>query len=129
MFQRAWAWLGARMATFLTTVSVLTYILNVAFARPGPYCSIVTFYDQEADFPHHSGHVSRATGALTLLSGKNRSAKTLIAEAILQVFISRIVLGMHYFADVIGAVFLLLETQKILTLATSLLSLPERFTF
>ena len=112
---------AAKLAAFLIIVSVLTYLIKATFARPRPHCSNVTVYDQEADFSYPSGHVSRATGALNLLSGKNRATKTLIDGAILLVSVSRIILGVHYFTDVIGGVFLSLAAQRIAALATSFL--------
>lgn len=118
---------AVELATFLITVSVLTYFLKVVFARPRPRCSNVTAYEQDADFSYPSGHVSRATGALAILSGKNRATKTLMAVAIFLLSVSRIVLGVHYLTDIIGAVFLSLATQRIVNIAVSFLRLPERF--
>ncbi|MGB9741205.1 MAG: phosphatase PAP2 family protein [Candidatus Bathyarchaeales archaeon] len=118
---------AVELATFLITVSIFAYIFKEMFARPRPHCPNVTAYEQEADFSYPSGHVSRATGAFAILSGKNRTTKTLTVIAIFLLSTSRIVLGAHYLTDIIGAVFLSLAAQNIANIAVSFLRLPERF--
>lgn len=116
---------AVELAAFLLIVSALTYIFKETFARPRPHCSNIIVYAQEADFSYPSGHVSRATGALVILSWKNRAAKILTVTAIFLLSVSRIVLGAHYPTDVLGAIFLSLAAKKIANLAVSFLNLPN----
>jgi membrane-associated phospholipid phosphatase len=108
------------LIVYLTLVTASTYLLKEAFARPRPDCAEITLYGQEtllgipvlggllsdlSSFSYPSGHVSRATGSLIVLSGKRSIVKTaLIVAAVSALSVSRIVLGTHYPTDVVGAV-------------------------
>jgi membrane-associated phospholipid phosphatase len=111
---------SVKLIVYLTLVTASTYLLKEAFARPRPDCTEITLYGQEtffgipvlgsllsdlSSFSYPSGHVSRAVGALLLLSGKRSVVKTaLIVAAVSALSVSRIVLGVHYPTDVVGAV-------------------------
>jgi len=101
------------LATYLILVTASTYLLKAAYARPRPHCTNMVVYNQEELFSYPSGHVSRATGALIILSKKRNTIKTiLIAMAILLVSLSRIILGIHFPTDTFGAIFLSLAMHK-----------------
>lgn len=107
------------LAAFLIIVTVITYLLKIGFARPRPSCPDIIVYEQEGSFSYPSGHASRATGAFWILSGRGRIKKSLAIIAIFLVFLSRIVLGVHYPTDIVGGIFLSLAVQQIADLAAS----------
>ena len=101
------------LIVYLILITVSTYLLKLAFARPRPDCININVYNQEAFFSYPSGHVSRATGALITLSGRRNAVKTaLVIVAVLLLSISRIVLGVHFPTDILGGIFLSLAIQK-----------------
>lgn len=118
---------AVELVTFLTMVTILTYFLKLAFNRPRPNCPNLTVYTEEVDSAYPSGHVSRVTGALLiLLPKKKRTLKALVALIIFLVSISRMILGVHYLTDVIGAVFLSLAARNLANLSITHLRLTER---
>lgn len=101
------------LMTYLVLVSASAYLLKAAYARPRPHCTNIVDYVQEESFSYPSGHVSRATGALIILSKKRTPITTiLIALAILLLSLSRIILGVHFLTDTFGATLLSLAMQK-----------------
>lgn len=74
-----------KLLLYLTLITASTYLMKIAFARPRPNCLGITIYNQETflgipiqggflsdldPFSYTSGHVSRATGSLIILSEK-----------------------------------------------------------
>lgn len=108
------------LMVFLILVNVSTLLLKIAFARPRPSGANVVFYGQEDSFSYPSGHVSRATGTFIILSGKRSTVKiVLIVMAVFLLSLSRVVLGVHFPTDTIGAVFLSLAMDETAKLAVS----------
>jgi membrane-associated phospholipid phosphatase len=110
---------ATELAIFLVITTALTYFIKVVFARPRPNCPGLTAYDQDfipsSSYP--SGHVSRATGALVILSRGSRTKESLAVIGVATVSLCRIVLGAHYPTDVVGGIFLSLAAQKIANLS------------
>jgi undecaprenyl-diphosphatase len=109
---------ASELAIFLVVTTALTYFIKVVFARPRPNCPGLSVYDQDfipfTSYP--SGHVSRATGALVILSRGSRTKESLAVIAVATVSMSRIILGAHYPTDVVGGIFLSVAAQKIANL-------------
>ena len=111
---------SVKLIVYLSLATASTYLMKEAFARPRPNCAHITIYGQEtflgmpvqggllsdlSSFSYPSGHVSRATGSLIVLSEKRSIVKTVLIVAIVSTLsLSRIVFGVHYPTDVIGAV-------------------------
>jgi undecaprenyl-diphosphatase len=112
------------LACFLIITTALTYFIKIVFARPRPDCPGITAYDEDliSSFSYPSGHVSRAVGAFMILSRGSRTKESLATIAITVVSISRIILGVHYLTDIIGAIFLSLAAQKLASLSFLLLN-------
>jgi undecaprenyl-diphosphatase len=110
---------ASELAIFLVVTTALTYFIKVVFARPRPNCPGLSVYDQDfipfTSYP--SGHVSRATGALVILSRGSRTKESLAVIAVATVSMSRIILGAHYPTDVVGGIFLSVAAQKIANLS------------
>ena len=120
---------SVQLIFYLALVTVSTYLLKEVFTRPRPDSAGITIYSEEtffgiplqgrlladlSSFSYPSGHVSRATGSLLVFSGKRSTTKTaLIAVAIAVLSLSRIVLGLHYPTDVIGAIPLSLAMVEV----------------
>jgi membrane-associated phospholipid phosphatase len=120
---------SVELIVYLTLVTISTYLMKEAIARPRPDSAGITIYGQQtffgisarggfladlSSFSYPSGHVSRATGSLSMLSGKRSTIKTtLIAATISALSLSRIVLGTHYPTDVIGAIPLSLAMVEV----------------
>ena len=117
---------AVELAVFLLIVSLLTVALKVGFNRARPDPSKVTVYSAESDPSYPSGHVSRATGGFAILSNKKRVAQALASVAVFAVALTRMILGLHFLTDVIGAVFLSLAAQNIAKILTTQLRLIER---
>ncbi len=110
---------AVELGIYMVLVNVLTFLLKIVFARVRPECSSVILYSQEDSFAYPSGHISRATGALIILS-RQRSIGIIILVAIgvLLLSLSRVILGVHYPLDTVGAVFLSLAIEKIADIPT-----------
>lgn len=105
---------SVELVVYLVLITASTALLKVAFARPRPYGTSIIVYDQEDSFAYPSGHVSRATGSLMILQGRKSAVKTaLISVAVFSVSLSRVVLGVHFPTDTVGAVFLSLAMHKV----------------
>ncbi|MFH0897386.1 MAG: phosphatase PAP2 family protein [Candidatus Bathyarchaeota archaeon] len=120
-----WLNTSKQLMGFLILVNVSTLLLKIAFARPRPSGANFVFYGQEDSFSYPSGHVSRTTGTFIILSGDRSTFKIiLILTAGLLVSLSRVILGVHYLTDTIGAVFLSLSMDETTKLAVSSLNRP-----
>jgi undecaprenyl-diphosphatase len=101
------------LAVYLIVITASTYFLKAVFARPRPHCIDITIYDSQASFSYPSGHVSRASGALMILSRKRSAINTSLVVTVLSLLsLSRIVLGAHFPTDVFGALFLSFALHK-----------------
>lgn len=107
---------ASELAIFLIVTTALTYLMKIIISRPRPDCSAIAIYEEEdfiSSFSYPSGHVSRATGAFLILSRGSRIGELLSVIAISIVSFSRIILGVHYFTDIIGGILLSLAAQEI----------------
>lgn len=124
---------SVKLIVYLTLVTASTYLIKEIFARPRPDYAGITIYGQEtvlgvsfpqgllsdlSSFSYPSGHVTRATGSLIVLSRKKSIIKIVLIVAVVSTLsLSRIVLGVHYPSDVIGAIPLslsMVEAMKIM---------------
>jgi len=107
------------LAIFLVITTVLTYFLQLVFARPRPNCLGMSADDENvfSSFSYPSGHVSRATGGFLILSRGSRTRESLAVIAISIVSLSRVILGAHYLTDVVGGIFLSLAAQRLANLS------------
>ena len=110
--------ISLELMVYIILVTASTYLLKTTFSRPRPDCDDIIVYTPEAFFSYPSGHVSRATGALLKLSKKSAFRTILIITAISSLSLSRIVLGIHFPTDTLGAIFLSLAVYKITEIIT-----------
>lgn len=103
------------LAIFFVLTTIITYFFKDITNRPRPYqySSDVMQYTLEDYSSYPSGHVSRAFGALLILSNKSKVARYLSYVGVFLLALSRIILGVHYPTDTIGAIFLSLAALKI----------------
>ena len=103
------------LAIFFVLTTIITYFFKDITNRPRPYqySSDVMQYTVEDYSSYPSGHVSRAFGALLILSNKSKAARYLSYVGVFLLALSRIIVGAHYPTDTIGAIFLSLAALKI----------------
>lgn len=99
-------YVAVELAVNLLLITVATFFLKTIFARPRPHCPNITIYAHESFSAYPSGHVSRATSALLTFLKENRFRKIIVSAGILTLSLSRIILGVHFPTDTIGAIFL-----------------------
>lgn len=100
------AGLGVRVALILTLSNGLNAVLKLAFHAPRPYWvdSQVRAFASEPSFGMPSGHAQNAVVVWGWLGGlvKKKSIVLLFVAGIGLIGLSRLVLGVHYFSDVLG---------------------------
>jgi len=106
---------SVELAVFLVLTTVITYIFKGIFDRPRPYQHSINIipYVLEDSSSYPSGHVSRAFGALLIVSNRLQVGRYLTYIGIFLLALSRIILGVHYPTDAIGGVFLSLAAWKL----------------
>ncbi|MCX8188742.1 MAG: phosphatase PAP2 family protein [Nitrososphaeria archaeon] len=104
-----------KLLAFLLIVTLFTLILKEFFRRERPflYSTDVALYTYDNDYSYPSGHVSRSLGAYTIIFGKSKTGSIITTLLTTLISLSRIILGAHYFTDIIGATFLSLFSLKI----------------
>lgn len=108
------------LIVFMLLITSLTYFFKLSYHRPRPYVysSSIIPYSQEYSFSYPSGHVSRCVGGFLIVSKQLKINRYLLAFLISLLSLSRMVLGVHYLTDAVGAVFLSLFTQQITAFVT-----------
>lgn len=108
-----WHWCGPRCALALGGASLLSNLasalLKMAFARPRP--DLVAHLDHQTSFSYPSGHATSAAAVYLILAwlapqGWRHAAWGLAGTMILFNGISRIMLGVHWFSDIVGGTLL-----------------------
>ena len=106
---------SVELAIFLILITIVTYIFKEIFDRPRPYqhsLNVVPYvFEDSSSYP--SGHVTRAFGALLILSNRSKVARYLAYICTFLLALSRIILGVHYPTDTIGAIFLSFAAWKL----------------
>jgi undecaprenyl-diphosphatase len=115
------------LLAFLAIATVSTYILKELFGRERPfiYSKNITSYADENDFSYPSGHVSRSLGAYSIIFKGYKRGDIICSLLTVFISLSRIVLGAHYFTDLVGAIFLSLFSGKLARIL--LQSINKRF--
>jgi len=106
---------AVELVVFLVITTAMTYMIKGAFNRPRPYqhsLDVVPYVIEDSS-SYPSGHVSRALGALLILSNRSKVSRYLAYIGVLLLALSRIILGVHYPTDTIGAIFLSLAAWKL----------------
>jgi undecaprenyl-diphosphatase len=113
-----------RLLVFLALVTLFTYFLKELFSRERPhlYSWNIISYTDDRDFSFPSGHVSRSLGAYSIILNSTKIWKKIILFVLVTLIsLSRIVLGAHYFTDVVGALFLSLFIERLINISLNIL--------
>lgn len=98
--------LGVRVALILTLSNGLNTVLKLAFHLPRPYWvdPQVRAFASEPSFGMPSGHAQNAVAVWGWLGGlvKKKSIIMFLVAVVGLIGLSRLVLGVHYFSDVLG---------------------------
>ena len=97
--------LGLTLAIVWAAVTVLRYTLN--YPRPFQrFPTLVTTYTSESAPSYPSGHTATTVGGFYILANHQRLLYVLSCSLVVLVALSRVVLGLHYFSDLLGGVLL-----------------------
>lgn len=112
------------LIAFLAIVTFSAYFLKEIFRRERPctWSSDVIAYTNDSDFSYPSGHVSRSLGAYHILFREFKISNLIPFLLITLISLSRIVLGVHYITDIIGAIFLSLFSEKVTNIALNIIN-------
>jgi len=113
-----------RLLVFLALVTLFTYFLKELFSRERPhlYSGNIISYTDDSDFSFPSGHVSRSFGTYSIILNSTKIWKIILFVLVTLISLSRIVLGAHYFTDVVGALFLSLFIERLTNISLDILS-------